>query len=90
MPEKQEHFGITTVEAMSTGAIPVVINTAGQSEIIENNKNGYLWSNPEELIKYTKESIRSKQICPSLIKNSSQEFFVCKFNESLGNILDRI
>lgn len=90
LPEKQEHFGITTVEAMSTGAIPIVINRGGQSEIIENNKNGYLWSNLEELIKYTNLSIRSKHISPSVVKNSSQEFFVCKFNEKFGHILDQI
>jgi glycosyltransferase involved in cell wall biosynthesis len=34
-PETQEHFGITTVEAMSAGAIPVVIDTAGPREVVE-------------------------------------------------------
>lgn len=49
-PEKQEHFGIVTVESMSAGCIPVVINTAGQKEIIKDGINGYLWDNPKELI----------------------------------------
>lgn len=34
-PETQEHFGITTVEAMSAGAIPVVIDTAGPREVVQ-------------------------------------------------------
>ena len=36
-PYKCEHFGITTVEAMSAGCIPVVINKAGQKEIVSDN-----------------------------------------------------
>lgn len=52
-PERQEHFGITTVEAMSTGAIPVVINTAGQKESVDHGQNGFLWSTQKELADYT-------------------------------------
>lgn len=54
-PEKQEHFGITTVEAMSAGAIPIVINTAGQKEIVEHEQNGYLWDSLKELKRYTRK-----------------------------------
>src|SRR3989344_9174247 len=53
-PEKAEHFGISTVEAMSGGAVPVVINAGGQKEIVEDGKSGYLWNTLEELAKYTK------------------------------------
>ena len=52
-PEKMEHFGITTVEAMSFGAIPVVINKGGQKETVEEGKNGYRWSDEEECITKT-------------------------------------
>lgn len=53
-PEKQEHFGISTVEAMSTGAIPVVINSAGQKESVVNGINGYLWDSLAQLIEDTR------------------------------------
>ena len=33
-PETQEHFGISTVEAMSAGAIPLVYGTAGPLEVV--------------------------------------------------------
>jgi len=56
-PDKQEHFGISTVEAMSAESIPVVINTAGQQEIVRNGENGYLWSSREELVKRTGQAI---------------------------------
>ncbi len=52
-PEKQEHFGISTVEAMSTGAIPIVINSAGQKESVIQGENGFLWNTVEELKNYT-------------------------------------
>lgn len=48
-PEMHEHFGISTVEAMSAGSIPIVINSAGQKEIINKEKNGYLWNDQTEL-----------------------------------------
>lgn len=54
-PEKQEHFGITTVEAMSAGCIPIVINAAGQKESVVQQENGFLWNNPEELLEYTRD-----------------------------------
>lgn len=51
-PEKQEHFGITTVEAMSAGCIPIVINSAGQRESVTEDC-GLLWNSAEELATYT-------------------------------------
>jgi hypothetical protein len=42
-PAKQEHFGMTTVEAMSAGAVPVVLNTGGQREIVTHGDDGFLW-----------------------------------------------
>ena len=48
-PERYEHFGITTVEAMSAGCVPVVIDGGGQREIVTHGKDGYLWRTEEEL-----------------------------------------
>ena len=38
----QEGFGISVVEAMARGCIPVTFNNGGLPEIIENGKNGFL------------------------------------------------
>src|SRR5258708_40256462 len=35
-PELAEHFGMSTVEAMGAGVVPVVINSGGQREIVTN------------------------------------------------------
>jgi glycosyltransferase involved in cell wall biosynthesis len=48
-PERFEHFGITTVEAMAAGCVPVVIAEAGQTEIVADGENGMLWQNPAEM-----------------------------------------
>ncbi len=48
-PEFAEHFGISTVEAMGAGAVPVVINAGGQKEIVADGENGFLWNTLDEL-----------------------------------------
>lgn len=48
-PEKAEHFGITTVEAMASGAVPVVVNAGAQPEIVWDGHNGFTWSTVQEL-----------------------------------------
>ncbi|TSC88456.1 MAG: Uncharacterized protein G01um101416_124 [Microgenomates group bacterium Gr01-1014_16] len=50
-----EHFGITVVEAMSAGAVPIITNLGGHKEIVDDKTNGYLWNSPEELEKITIE-----------------------------------
>ena len=52
-PEKMEHFGITTVEAMSFGVVPVVINKGGQRETVAHDENGFLWNTEEECVEHT-------------------------------------
>ena len=47
-PEKLEHFGLSTVEAMTHGCVPVVFDSGGQGEIIEEGVNGFLWRNLDE------------------------------------------
>ncbi len=52
-PTKMEHFGITTVEAMSAGVVPIVYGAGGQLEIVSDNDTGMIWKTPSELIKKT-------------------------------------
>ena len=52
-PERYEHFGITTVEAMSAGAVPVVIDAAGQVEIVEQGVSGYRFAGLDGLVAHT-------------------------------------
>src|SRR5205814_4676969 len=54
-PELAEHFGISTVEAMAAGAVPVVINKGGQPEIVQHGVNGFVWNTLDELKNYTQQ-----------------------------------
>ncbi|MEO8581141.1 MAG: glycosyltransferase [Patescibacteria group bacterium] len=44
-----EHFGISTIEAMSSEAVPIVINKGGQKELVEHGVNGFLWNEVDAL-----------------------------------------
>jgi GT2 family glycosyltransferase len=52
-PERAEHFGITTLEAMAFGCVPIVIRAGGQPEIVGEGINGYLFSDTDELKRKT-------------------------------------
>lgn len=67
-PERAEHFGISTVEAMGAGAVPVVINAGGQTEIVESNKNGFLWNSLAELKGKTLELINNHVLLEKMSK----------------------
>ncbi len=56
-PARFEHFGITTVEAMASGCVPVVIGKGGQAEIVRHGVNGYLWQRTRELCDLTRRLI---------------------------------
>jgi glycosyltransferase involved in cell wall biosynthesis len=56
-PEKLEHFGITTVEAMAYGCVPVVPALGGQLEIVTDGVDGRLWHTPDELVSMTRELV---------------------------------
>ncbi len=52
-PVRAEHFGITTVEAMSAGAVPVVMAAGGQPHIVTDGVDGLLFHSIEQLVGLT-------------------------------------
>lgn len=92
-PDKMEHFGITTVEAMSNGLVPVVINKGGQTEIVTHLEDGYLWNTREELLAYTLQLINNSEQMITLAQNAIKraEYFSVenfyKHNEEIFNAL---
>lgn len=49
MPERMEHFGISVLEAMSAGTIPLVYAHGGPADLVQDTVNGFHWSTIDEL-----------------------------------------
>jgi L-malate glycosyltransferase len=95
-PELAEHFGMSTVEAMAAGCVPVVINKGGQTEIVQHGVNGFLWETPEELAEYTRLlagdarlRARMSEAARARARAFSREEFVRRFYELVGPWLRR-
>lgn len=91
-PEKAEHFGISTVEAMGRGLVPVVINAGAQSEIVTDEESGFLWDTQEELIKKTKMLIDNKNLWEEMSKNAVKKagvFNVKRFEDSFNELIKK-
>jgi glycosyltransferase involved in cell wall biosynthesis len=92
-PNLQEHFGITTIEAMSAGAVPVVINSGGQSEIVTHAVDGLLWDELSTLAEHTVRLIADPLLLRRLSRQamlSSAKFSRAVFNSSMELIIERL
>ncbi|MEK9138902.1 MAG: glycosyltransferase family 4 protein, partial [Bacteroidota bacterium] len=73
-PERAEHFGMSTVEAMSAGCIPIVVNAGGQKEIVSHGKSGYLWSTLEDLVGRTIETMADPERIRTMSQQAREQF----------------
>lgn len=89
-PERAEHFGISTVEAMSYGQVPIVINAGGQPEIVIDCDNGFLWNTEEELISATHKVAIDKDLMKKISERAHQtshNFSKNRFCEELNHLI---
>ena len=86
-PEKMEHFGITVVEAMSAGAVPVIYNAGGYKEIVEDGINGYLWRTEDELLLKTQEAIQNRSDLSKKATAESKIYSYENFGKRIKEIL---
>jgi glycosyltransferase involved in cell wall biosynthesis len=61
-PDRLEHFGMATVEAMANGCVPVVIGRGGQTEVVDDGRSGFLVSTLEEMVARTTELTRDREL----------------------------
>jgi len=91
-PEKVEHFGISLVEAMAAGCVPVVISKGGVREIIKTERGGFLWSKKEDLLKITlgliKNPVKIEKFSEEVVK-SSRRFSKDVFNQEINRLVEK-
>lgn len=90
-PEKAEHFGISTLEAMAAGAVPIVINKGGQKEILGTKLQDCLWNDETECLAKTLNLIKNESQREELAaqaKLRSQQFSKEKFKKTLLEMLE--
>ena len=91
-PERAEHFGITTVEAMINGLVPVVINAGGQKEIVKDQEDGFLFNNEQELLDHTTKLIKDETLLLKMAKKAqtkAEEFSTDRFCDRLDEIFSK-
>lgn len=86
-----EHFGISIVEAMAAGCVPVVHNSGGAREIVTNNV-GYKWDTVDEasrqILNLTRDDSLTRELSDAATARSEQ-FRPEIFESRMRKILDQ-
>lgn len=88
-----EHFGISTVEAMAAGCIPVVFDGGGLREIVHDGVDGFVWDTTKGLIEKTGKVIENKPLFVNMgrkARDSAQVYDIKNFYRHYDRILEKI
>jgi glycosyltransferase involved in cell wall biosynthesis len=89
-PERFEHFGISTVEAMAAGCVPLVIAKGGQTEIVQSGLNGIWWTSLAELMRESEalanDEGRRATLATAAVQRA-REFGPSEFGRSVREII---
>jgi len=73
-PMQNEHFGISTVEAMASGCIPINHNSGGSIEILNKGQYGFLFKDVSEISDFIDKAISDEdffgKMCRSVVKRA--------------------
>ncbi len=92
-PDRFEHFGITTVEAMSAGAVPIVIGKAGQLEVVDHGRTGFHFSTLDELAELTELVIadaRLRERISAAASTAAAEYGAGAFEEGVRQVVGQL
>lgn len=89
-PDRFEHFGMTTVEAMASGCVPLSYARAGQPEVVEQRYSGVLWETLDDLaaetLALTRDPARRAAMAAAAVERS-QTFTDTRFRTTLRRLL---
>lgn len=77
-PSKREGMPRSLIEAMSSGLLCISNNVRGSRELIQNNKNGFIYNNKNELYLTLQKII--KMTCIDILKITDKSTFLIKKN----------
>lgn len=93
-PEKCEQFGVTVVEAMSAGVVPIVVNNGGPASIVEHGVSGYFYDSEDGLILRTLDILYADDSELAKLRNNCRDralnFSKSAFRDSWRNLLDKL
>lgn len=88
-PERAEHFGISVVEAMAAGAVPVVFAAGGPKEVVRPEKDGLWWQTLPELSRQTLRLIEDEDLREQLAgkgRERAKLFSKERFCQEIGRL----
>lgn len=71
-PASMEHFGMTPVEAMAYGAVPILLNKGGYKESVENGKSGFLFNTRDEAIEKIKLLVENEKLWSKMSRKARE------------------
>jgi glycosyltransferase involved in cell wall biosynthesis len=86
---RNEHFGITIVEAMAAGCVPVVNDSGGPREIVSDDV-GYRWSHIDEAVARVAALVKDDDVRRHLSKGAASratQFGPDAFELGIGKVL---
>jgi glycosyltransferase involved in cell wall biosynthesis len=92
-PSEVEHFGMTTVEAMENGMVPLVYDGGGLREIVDHGISGFRVKNTAELLRYSLLLFRDERLAQELgraAREKAQAFSRSKFEARVRSLFDTI
>lgn len=95
MPSRSEGFGLTAIEGMARGCVPVVSNTGGLPEVVEDGVSGLLHT--PKSVDYIAAKIESVINNPKLFEqlsfgayNRAQDFSKGKYYKQVEQLYDKL
>lgn len=89
-PIKTEHFGISIVEAMTYGCVPVVHNSGGQAQIVGNAGLNTAWQTEKEAVSIIKNLIQNKNELKTQAKRAIEKSRQYAEEEFINNLITEI
>jgi glycosyltransferase involved in cell wall biosynthesis len=92
-PALLEHFGMTPVEAMAHGSVPILLNKGGYKESVEDRKSGFLFSTKEQAIEKLKLLIKNPKLLKKMsiaARHRAKKFSLERMQKDLDRIMEKV